>query len=437
MTIEFTNKSVKSLEPKIKQLIYTGSKLSPKLSALMNKILIAGNITIQEVPTGTLAEAADWNNNTRTIRLENNTSSLVNFIYQLSKAGNFHFKYIKSPNDFFTAKEYAKYVEGIYFVSNLIFVDIITELKPLFELLSLPIDLLSSKLELFNQRDNRALLDSMIESKPENTFTHADIFSAQWDKFMLIEKIKKVNEILKAMPTQIDDEKSIDSSQTELQDFLDTLYDLCTRLEVMDFLSDLPVPTDLKPELLSEIDSLQPAMQLKSTLDKMNANIERLRQALPNKAGAEAEQTTASSSESNLSASRIKLQSLTLSRSSDLLPTPKRPFLVSHDLSRSRDEAPKSSSSKIIMSGFEFDNPDRLSVIESDYRSEFIDSLSTDDDLLREFQIAYFDELLASYRINCVKATEGKKDFVKDSQDEVVDLNLLTRQIIPKSKLLI
>jgi|GEM_PF-3792228 len=435
MTIEFTNKLSESLQPKIYQLIYTGSKFSPKLSTLLEKVLNEGNIFVQESPSGALAEESDWNNISRTIRLESNDSSLLNFLYQLSKAGNYHFKYIKSPIDFFSAKEYACYVEEIHFVSNSVFCEVLAELKPHCSELNLPNELLQHKLELYRKTNKRDFLDSMIQQCSRNdNLSHADIYCAQWDKFMIVEKIKKINEMLIATSIDSQDNKSVGLSQNELQGLLDTLYELCTRLEFMDFLSDYPIPDTLKPDLLSEADSLQPAIQLKATLDEMIANIERLRKLLPEKASTGPVSASISQS-SELNSARMRLEKFAINTLTEHFHTTKRQYLVTRDLSKSRDESLNLSPNKILTTGFEFDNPSQLTVIERDYRAEFINSLSTDDDLLREFQIAYFDDLLTNYRINCIKATEGKSDFVKDSQDEVVDLNLLTRQIIPKIKL--
>lgn len=437
MTIEFINTVSEELQPKIQQIIYTGAKFSPKLDRLLQKVLKDGNVLIQEVPSGTLAEASDWNNLSRIIRIEHNDSSLLNFIYQLSKAGNFHFKHIKSPSEFFTANEYANYVEAIHFVSNTLFFDILSELKPYCAELELPFELVKQKLELYEKKHQRDLLDSMLQQNSQKTtFSHADIYCAQWDKFVLIEKIRKINEILRKWDLD-DNHISLGAhNQSELQSLFDSLYELCSRLEFMDFLSDYSIPANLSSELLTEIDSLQPAMQLTITLDEMNTNIERLKRLLPEKASTEVKLLSTSHSNELLSSTRVKLENLTTSSSSALLNLSKRQFLVSRDLYKDRDNAFKSKPNKISTLGFEFDTLSQLTVVESDYRTEFINSLSDDDDLLREFQIAYFDDLLANYRINCIKATEGKTDFVKDSQDEVIDLNLLTRQIIPKNKLI-
>lgn len=437
MTIEFTNTISEELQPKIQQIIYTGAKFSPKLNRLLQKVLKDGNVLIQEVPSGTLAEGSDWNNLSRIIRIEQNDSSLLNFIYQLSKAGNFHFKHIKSPSEFFTANEYANYVEAIHFVSNTLFFDILSELKPYCTELELPAELLKQKLELYDKKHQRDLLDSMLQrNSQQTTFSHIDIYCAQWDKFVLIEKIRKINGILREWDLEDDHITLGAHKQSELQSLVDNLYELCSRLEFMDFLSDYSIPANLSSELLTEIDSLQPAMQLTTTLDEMNNNIERLKRLLPETATTEVKLVSASQSNELLSSTRVKLENLTTSSSSAPLNLSKRQFLVSRDLSKAKDDAFKSIPNKISTLGFEFDTLSQLTVVESDYRSEFINSLSDDDDLLREFQIAYFDDLLANYRVNCIKATEGKTDFVKDSQDEVIDLNLLTRQIIPKNKLI-
>ncbi len=437
MTIEFINKLPENLQPQIQQLIYTGAKLSPKLASLLEKVLHEGNIYIKAVPSDTLAEASDWNTHSRTIRLELNDSSVLNFLYQLSKAGNFHFKYIKSPIEFFTAKEYANYLEAIHFVSNTLFFDILSELKPYCAELELPAELVKRKLELYDERRQRDLLDSMLQQNSQQaTFSHTDIYCAQWDKFVLIEKIRKINETLRKWDLEDDHITLGVYNQSELQSLFDSLYELCSRLEFMDFLSNYSIPANLCSELLSEIDSLQPAMQLTTTLDEMNTNIEKLKRLLPEKATTEVKLVSTSHSNELLSSSRVKLEKLATSSSSAPLNQSKRQFLVSRDLSKDRDDTFKSIPNKISTLGFEFDTLSQLTVVESDYRSEFINSLSDDDDLLREFQIAYFDDLLANYRVNCIKATEGKTDFIKDSQDEVIDLNLLTRQIIPKNKLI-
>lgn len=433
MTIQFkkTNfiREDSKLEQNIRQLIKVMKRL-PTFQKVLKNAGRQGDIFIQVIQDGILVAGADWNAQTRVVRLEDNNAFAINIILQLCKAGNTHFQYIKGPNEFFTSNEYADYMESLNYITNLDFCAVISELleddKVVNACATIGIEqtIFENTLMGHSEKNNASYLGRMNERWNELDFSHSDIYRAQWDKFKLLEKIDTVTKIFDAA---LQDKDGLSLVTEDVKNLSVALNKLLYELEARSFLKSYHIETEMEGELLQEADSLQAAIHIQETYQRVMGCLSNVAAAF----------SLDLSELSDMVDDRLKL--ITMLEQAP----PEEYFSFSSQChqrcvmtyQRLKSTIPNPTKHMLEINGFKFHSPEQIELHSDDYRSEFINLLDRSDDLLFEFQVSYFDDILGKYGGNCRQVAAGNFDFQKDLDGDVIDFDFVSMQLLPKENI--